>query len=120
VALNSDFPGIDPGQFRHQITLLEEVTATDSSGTSVSWQADPVPVVAWMKIEALRSTEVIKAGLDVSQVYLKLTGWYRSQFTANKRIQSPGGNQYVIQAVENVLEMNTYMVLLCLGIGNNN
>lgn len=118
--LNADFPSIDPGQFRHQITLLEQVAGNDSSGVNVAYVADSQPVNAWAKIEYLRGDALLKAGQDVSQVRLKVTMWYRAEFTANKRIQGPTGNQYVIEAVENVLEMNTYMVLMCLGVGANN
>ncbi len=118
--LNSPWPSIDPGQFRHQITLLEQVSSSDASGMTVTYQPDDIPVTAWAKIEYLRGMDIIKAGQDISQVYLKITAWYRPEFTANKRIQAPNGNQYVIQAVENVSEMNVYMVLTCLGIGANN
>jgi len=120
MALNSTFPTIDPGQFRHQITLLEQVVGSDASGATVTYAPESQPVKAWAKIEYLRGTDIIKSGQDVSQVYLKITAWYRAEFSANKRIQGPSGNQYVIQAVENVLEMNTYMVLMCLGVGANN
>jgi SPP1 family predicted phage head-tail adaptor len=120
VALTDNWPTIDPGQFRHQITLLSETTISDASGVSVTWAAASPPVTAWAKIEYLRGTDLIKAGQDVTQAYLKVTMWYRPQFTAQSRIQTLSGNQYIIQAIENVLEMNTYMVLTCLGVGGNN
>jgi len=120
MADNPSWPTIDPGQFRHQITLLEQVPGSDASGVTVTYTPDSNPIVAWAKIDYLRGDAMIKAGQDVSQVYLKITMWYRAEFTANKRIRAPNGNQYVIQAVENVLEMNTYMVLMCLGVGANN
>lgn len=114
------WPEIDPGRFRHQITLLSPVTGSDSSGVSVTYAAASPPIVAWVEIEYVRGVDVIKAGQDASQVFLKVTGWWRSQFTTNSRIQSPSGNVYIIQAVENVREINQYMVLTCIGIGANN
>jgi head-tail adaptor len=121
MSLTSAIPGIDPGQFRHLVTLLEESTSgSDASGAPVSWAVGDPPLTAYMKIESLKADEIIKAGLDVSQVDLKLTGWYRPQFTAQSRIQAPSGNVYIVQAVQNVLEMNIFMVLLCLGVGANN
>jgi SPP1 family predicted phage head-tail adaptor len=118
--INSAWPTIDPGEFRHQITLLSPVAGTDSAGANVTYAADPVPVTAWAKIETIRGDEMIKAGQDVSQVFLKVTSWYRPDFTVNARIQAPSGNVFVIQYIENVREMNVFMVLTCLGIGANN
>jgi SPP1 family predicted phage head-tail adaptor len=120
MALNTAWPAINPGQFRHKITLLEQTSGSDESGVTVTYQPDNPPVTAWAKIEYLRADDVIKAGQDVSQVFLKVTMWYRPEFATNKRIQAPNGNQYVIQAVENVGGMNIYGVLMCVGIGANN
>jgi SPP1 family predicted phage head-tail adaptor len=120
MSLGSDWPTVDPGRFRHQITLLEQVAGSDASGAKVDYKADDIPVTAWADFEYLRGTDIIKAGQDISQVYAKVTMWFRPEFTANKRIQTSDGAQFVIQAVENVRRMNMYAVLMCLGIGPNN
>jgi len=111
----ADWPVIDPGKFRHRVALLNQSQSTDASGVSATWTAGPT--IAWMAIEYVRGTDIIKAGQDVTQSYLKLTGWWRPEFTASQRVQVPSGAVYIIQAVENVLEMNQYMVLTCLGVG---
>lgn len=119
MSLNSDWPDVDPGEFRHEITLLEARADTDASGVKTTYVAGEPPTTAWAKIEYVRATEVIKAGLDVSQVYLKLTMWYRPEFTGGNRIQAPNGSQFIIQAAENVRMMNMFQVITCLGVGAN-
>jgi SPP1 family predicted phage head-tail adaptor len=115
--INGLWPTIDPGEFRHQVTLLVPTTTTDASGNVQTFAAGAPPITAWAKIDYVRGTELIKAGQDVTQTYIKLTAWYRQEFKSNCRIQVPSGSQFLIQNVENVKEMNTFMVLMCLGIG---
>ena len=117
--INASYPTCDPGDFRHLITLLEPTTGTDESGTTVSYEPGTPPITAFAKIDYLRGTEMIKAGQDVSQTYLKITAWYRPEFSATSRIRTASGSHYRIQAVENVHEMSVFMVLTCLGIGTN-
>jgi len=119
VAINDPWPSIDPGGFRHLVTLLQATASSDASGAITVWSAGSPPVTAWCKIEFLRGDELVKSGQDVSQQFIKVTAWWRAAFIATQRL-SWQGNQYIIQAVENVSGMNTYMVLLCLGVGANN
>ena len=119
MALKAPWPTIDPGEFRHVITFLNPVASTDSSGSIVSWQPSIPPLVAYAKIEAIRGSEVIKSGQEVAQLYLTITTWFRQGTLPNRRLQAPNGSQYIIQAVENVLEMNTFMVLTCLAVSLN-
>lgn len=119
MSLGDKFPSIDPGEFRHHFTFLNQIPASDASGTSVSWSAASPPETAWGKMQMVRGTDVIKSGQDTAQVFMMLTTWYRSGSYSNKRIQTPNGSQFVIQAVENVLQMNAFMVLTCIGIGAN-
>lgn len=109
--------GINPGQFRHHITILEPVYGTDATGVVVSYAPSTPPVTAWAKIEGLRAEDQIKSGQDISKVQLRITVRYNKCFTPAKRIQKWNGNQYVINGVENVLEMDAYMILTCEGIG---
>ena len=112
--------GIDPGRFRHLITLLEPTQGTDASGVSITYAPASPPVTEYAQIEYVRGADVIKSGQDVSQTYLTVHLRYNSAFAANKRIQAPNGNQYIILSVENILERNAYLVLNCVGIGANN
>lgn|ERR1017187_2515514 len=114
-----NWPEIDPGTFRHRITLLQQVLGTDTSGVETTYKPVSPSVTAWVSFNYMRGTDVIKSGQDVSQVYITLIGWWRTQFTANSRIQTDDGDQFIVQAVENIKRMNTYMVLTCIGFGNN-
>ena len=117
--LNANWPTFNPGEFRHQITLLEPTTTMDIAGAKTTFAPGNPCVTAWAKIEYLRGAELIKAGQDVTQQFLKLTSWFRPEFKSQCHIQTPSGSEYIIQAVENVREMDTFMVLMCLGIGSN-
>jgi SPP1 family predicted phage head-tail adaptor len=115
--LNSEFPTVNPGDFRHQIILLEQTIGSDAAGANVSY--DAAPVTAWAKIDFVRGSELIRAGQDVSQSVIKVTMWYRPEFAVSQRIQVPDGSTFIIQYVENVKMMNMYQVLTALGIGAN-
>jgi SPP1 family predicted phage head-tail adaptor len=112
--------GINPGRLRHTITLLEPQTTVGVSGVETTFAPGSPPVTALAEIKYVRGVDVIKSGQVVSQTYLTVTIRYNPAFTAGKRIQKYDGKQYIIQAVENVREMNAYMVLTCLGLGLNN
>jgi head-tail adaptor len=112
------WPAINPGEFKHQVSLLVPTIKTDASGGVSTYAPSVPPVQAWVKIQYIRGDEIVKAGQDVSQVYVKLTGWYRSEFSAQTRVQLPSGIIVLVSYVENVGEMNTYMILTCLGIGS--
>jgi head-tail adaptor len=118
-SLNNPFPAINPGEFRHQVSLLVPVTTQDGSGSVVTYELANPAISAWVKIVYVRGDEIFKSGQDVSQSIVKLTGWYRPEFTVTTRVQLPDGNPVIIQYLENVNLMNTYMVLTCMGIGTN-
>jgi head-tail adaptor len=111
------WPAINPGEFKHQVSLLVPTIKTDISGGVATYAPAVPPVNTFVKIQYLRGDEIVKSGQDVSQVYLKLTGWYRPEFSTQIRVQLPSGIIVLVQYVENVLETNTYMVLTCIGIG---
>ena len=109
--------GINPGRLRHTITLLEPTTAAGASGMVTTYAPANPPTTALAEIKYVRGIDVIKSGQAVSQTYLSVTIRYNPAFAAGKRIQKWNGEQYIIQAVDNVKEMNAYMVLTCLGLG---
>lgn len=112
--------GINPGQLRWQITLLQPTTALGNSGMETTFAAANPPVTARAKIETIRGEEAVRNGLDGTLTYLRVIIRYNSAFTEQGRIRQNNGNQYIIQHVENVIEMDAYMTLLCLGVGANN
>jgi head-tail adaptor len=117
MGLNADFPTLNPGDFRHQILLLEPVTTIGEAGSVTSYQPGHPRVAAWAKIEFLRGDEIIKSGVDASQSFIKVVTWWRPEFTVKSRILTPSGQHFIIQTIENVKSMNTYMVMMCLSVG---
>jgi SPP1 family predicted phage head-tail adaptor len=114
-----EWPEIDPGRFRQRITLLERRQDQDASGAKTTYAPATPPVRAWAEIVFVRGTEVLKAGQDVSQVFLTLTTWYRKELVKGGRFLAPDGSEFIIQALENVRMLNVYHVLTCIGVGGN-
>jgi SPP1 family predicted phage head-tail adaptor len=109
------WPQIDPGKMVHQITILQQQSVSDISGTSVQW----VPFVqTWASIDPMRGTDIAKNGQDTTQLFLTVRIRWQTGILSKMRVQSLNGT-YVIQAIENPGERNIILVLLCLGLGAN-
>ena len=109
------WPTLDSGEMRHQITILGQVPATDVSGGTVAM----VPLVTcYAKIEPVRGIDVIKSGQETTQLFLIISIWWQAGILANMQVQALNG-LYLIQSVENVLELDVVLKLNCLAIGKN-
>jgi head-tail adaptor len=109
------WPSLDPGELRHQITILGPVPATDVSGSTVAL----VPLVTcYAKIEVVKGLDVIRAGQETTQIYLIVSMWWQAGIAANMQVQALNG-LYLIESVENVLELDVVLKLNCLAIGKN-
>jgi SPP1 family predicted phage head-tail adaptor len=118
------WPSINIGMLRHRIAIQSEVDTGqyDAAGKKMSWQ-DFIPS-AMAAIETVRGTDVIRAGQNTAQLYLTITIPYQRDFNgnpiqANMRVIGPTGSTYLIQAIENILEMGVVLVLNCIGLGLN-
>jgi SPP1 family predicted phage head-tail adaptor len=109
--------GINPGQMRHLITLLEPSTITGAAGAVTTYSPGIPPVQFYAKIECAGNEEVIRAGQDVTKSHIKVTARYNVLISSQKHIETPSGARYVIQTVEDLLEMRAYMELICEGVG---
>ncbi len=114
------WPTINPGKFRTPLTLLEPTAGSDASGVTVTYAPGSPAITIYADVEYLRGREALRAGQDVTQTILIATSWYRPEFTAQKRLQTAAGAQYIIQNVNNVREMGVTMELTCIGIGGSN
>lgn len=112
-------PDVDPSELRHVVTFLKQTIGTDGSGASASWAPGSPPLTVYAKIAPIRASDVIKGGSDVSQVRIDVTIRYRPGILPNMRLLTPNGSQLVIEGIENVLDMNMWLILTCLGIGAN-
>jgi len=120
VQIRDGWPSIDIGRMRHPITIFAQGPANpvtyDAAGPLMS---PTVFAKALAAIEAVRGTDVIKSGQDTTQLFLTVGMWFQPGILPNMQVQSDNGSTYVIQSVENVLEMNVVLLLNCLGLGLN-
>jgi SPP1 family predicted phage head-tail adaptor len=112
----SSWPKVDPGKMVHQITFLQQVKGTNISGTVMTWAPW---LTTWASIDPVRGIDMLKAGQDVTQVYLTIKIRWQTGILPNMRIQSDMGETYIIQAIENPGERNVILVLTCLAMGLN-
>ena len=110
-----NWPSLDPGDMRHQITILAPTRGSDGSGSTVTM----APFTsAYAKIVVVRGTDVIRAGQVTTQLFLTISIWYQAGILADMQVQALNG-LYVIQSVENVSELGVVLVLNCLALSQN-
>jgi len=110
-----NWPSLDPGDMRHQITVLAPARGSDASGSTVTM----APFTsAYAKIVVVRGTDVIRAGQVTTQLFLTISIWYQAGILADMQVQALNG-LYVIQSVENVGELDVVLVLNCLALSQN-
>jgi head-tail adaptor len=109
------WPTFNPGALRHQIAILKQTYGEDESGTSVEY----VPLLyTYAAIETTSTGSSDSDGQNVAQVGLKVTIRWQSGIDPSMRVQARNGN-YEIQAIENVEEMDTWLVLTCQALSAN-
>ena len=109
------WPTLDSGEMRHQITILGQVPATDISGSTVAMA--PL-VTCYAKIEPVRGIDVIKSGQETTQLFLIISIWWQAGILANMQVQALNG-LYVIEEIENVLEMDIVLKMNCIALGSS-
>lgn len=120
--VNGFYPKIYLGALRHPISIQRQGPTSppqfDSSGMALSDWSDFITSAA--AIQALRGTDVIRAGQDTTQLYVEVGLVFEPGVLANMRVLNlDNGSVYLIQSVENVLEMNEVLVLNCIALGSN-
>ena len=109
------WPTLDAGELRHQITILGPVPGSDASGSTVMMSPK---VTAYAKIEVVRGADVVRNGQVTTQTMLVISMWYQDGIASNMQVQALNG-LYLIQSVENLLELDVVLKLNCLAIGKN-
>jgi head-tail adaptor len=109
------WPALDAGEMRHQITILKQVPASDESGNTVAMAPF---ITCYAKIEVVKGLDVIKSGQETTQLFLIVSIWWQAAIAANMQVQALNG-LYLIQSVENVLELDVVLKLNCLALGKN-
>jgi SPP1 family predicted phage head-tail adaptor len=120
VKVVNGWPSIDIGALRHAITILalgpSSPPTYDEAGPQLTWQ----PVASAMAaINPISGKDVIKGGQTTTQLNLAIAMWYQDGILPNMRVQSDNGSIYVIQSIENVMEMNVVLTLNCVGLASN-
>ena len=117
VKVVNGWPSIDIGRMRHEVRIQSEIASgTDASGATTEWKDFTTARIA---IEAVRGSDVIKSGQTTTQLFLTVAMWFQEGILPNMRIVHDNGSTYLIQSIENVLEMSVVLVLNCIGIGVN-
>jgi len=120
-------PTINIGQMRHQLTLYAQAPASpptyDAAGVQMNWTSIQSGIYAAIGGQAAGSS---RQGMDrpegdqlTSQQFVTIAVWYQAIFAPNQRVVNENGTTFIIQSIENVLEMNVVLVLTCLGVGAN-
>ena len=80
---------LNAGDLRHHIVILYPAPVSGPSGTSVAWGT-----FASMRasIKALKSSDIVKSGQDVSQLYLTIKFRWITGITSAMRVQSASGS----------------------------
>lgn len=128
VKVVAGMPTIDIGAMRHEVDILSlgptsPATYDDAGPIQISTALTGGPY--WAAIggqasgAARNGLDVIHGGSIISQLPLIVAMWFDSRAEPNMQIRRSNGAIYVIQSIENVLEMDVVMVLTCLGIGAN-
>lgn len=113
------WPSIEPGDLRHRITALDQVTVQDASGYTASWVPASPPLYARAKIVPLRGIEALKSGQDVSKLYSTVTIRFAEGWAPNMRFTDENENYYLIQAIRDVEKRQVLLEMTCLEIGAN-
>jgi len=120
VDTSSGWPSIDPGRMRHSVTIQKQGPTSppsyDSTGPVLAWSAFATARAA---IEIMCGTDVIKSGQTTTQLFLTVAILFQAGILPNMRVLNENGSVYVIQSIENVLEMNQILLLTCVGLGAN-
>jgi hypothetical protein len=103
---------LDAGEMIHQITIFGQVDSEDESGPMVVHQ--PV-VTLYASIEVNRATDFVRDGEVTTHTWLRIGIWFQPQILPNMRVYALNG-WYVIQGIENVLNMDVVEYLECIAI----
>jgi hypothetical protein len=113
-------PSFDTSKLRHDVTILYEGTASppeyDAAGVKMSWLTFTTARAA---IETIRGTDAQRFGQTTTQLLTTVTIWHQPGILPNMRVRTASGSEFVIQSIENVLEMDVALVLNCIALGSN-
>lgn len=104
------------GELRHSITILAPTLTTDATGNVMTYTPFLTDVRA--KIDPVKGLELIRSGQDISQTFITVSIRYVPGITSQMQVQAHHG-LYTIRYIENVLERNRVLKLMCLALEGN-
>jgi len=110
-----NWPAHDPGEYRHQITLMQQKPTVDKSGAAMQWVRF---ATCYAAIEPATAKDVIRSGQTTSQVATPIRMNWMSGVTSDMRVIA-NGNTYEIQGILNPQELNVTLTLMCVALGAN-
>lgn len=114
------WPVVDIGRLRHWITILQPGFPSPQTYDAAGPQTQLTSfTTAMASIETVRGMDVIKSGQTTTQLFLEVVMLYQPGILADMQVQSDNGSKYLVQSVENILELNVVLVLNCIGLGAN-
>lgn len=122
VEFSNGMPTLNIGAARHPITIQQQVIADpptyDPSGAVGQWQ-DFTSEPALAAMDAVRGTDVVKGGQITTEKYMTVGMWWQPGILPNMRVVTESGSTFLIQSVDDVMEMNAVLLLNCIALGTN-
>ena len=85
---------------------------SDISGAKINYTPF---LTTWAEIQYVRGSDVLTGGQIVTQSFMTVRMGFRQGVASNMQVQTANG-KYVIQSIENELEMNAVLILNCVAI----
>lgn len=115
----SSWPGVNPGELRHLITIQQQVQGSspsyDAAGVMSQWTNF---TTMYVSDDPKYATDAMRGGQTVTSEAVPLTGHYQPGILPNMRVIH-GGSTYVIRGIVNHRNLNVLLTLMCLALGAN-
>jgi head-tail adaptor len=117
IKVTNGWPSIEIGAMRHQIQIIELVPV----GTNAAGPAEVPQLFAKVMaaIEPISGKDQVRGGQTTTQLLVSMAIWYIPGIRPNMQVLSDSGSKFIIQSIENVLELNVVLTLNTLGLGAN-
>lgn len=111
-----NWPAHDPGEYRHQITLMQQTPTVGKSGAEMAWKKF---ATCYAAIDPATAKDVIRSGQTTPQVAIPIRMNWMSGVTSDMQVWAANGSKYVIQGIINPQELNVTLTLMCIALGAN-
>ncbi len=128
VKIRDGQPTLDLGAMRHSITVQSfgptSPPSYDEAGPVRTWAAfaDGMAAIGGLSSGAGRQgMDVQKGGQVVTQLPIQVGVWAVafSGITPSMRVVSDNGSTYVIESIEDILDMGVVLIINCIALSNN-